>query len=126
MFANKPLAVLLGLNNKGSRRMWQKFKLYFFIKYCVAETSVSALHQTDLQTNANNKNNFSPLVFKRNIAAFSKFDSRRKYVRYFNLLHLGSVPYLTSLPFPNFAFCLQNIEEAELKFLMKCVTNQSV
>jgi len=86
---------------------------------------VSALHQRDLQTNVNYKNNFSPLVFERKIAAFSNFDSQRKYVRYFNLLHLGTVPYLTSLPFPNFAFCLQNIEEAELKFLMTCVTNQT-
>lgn len=62
---------------------------------------VSALHQRNLQINANNKNNLSPLVIERNIANFSKSDSQRKYLRYFN----GSVPDLASLPFPNFVLC---------------------
>ena len=62
---------------------------------------VSALHQRNLQTSANNKNNLSSLVIERNIATFSKFDSQRKYLRCFN----GSVPDLASLPFPNFVLC---------------------
>lgn len=42
-------------------------------------------------------------------------------MRYFN----GSVPGLANFPFPTLRSALQNIEETELTFRMRCVTNQT-